>query len=43
MLSYSDLSMILCDPHATNTITLSAVKAMQQAVATEGLPRVRLD
>lgn len=34
-----DLSMILCDPHATNTITLSAVKAMQQAVTSECLPR----
>lgn len=34
-----DLSMILCDPHAINTLALSTMKALQQMAATETLPR----
>ena len=34
-----DLSMILCDPYAVNTLCLSLIKALQYAVSSEDLPR----
>lgn len=40
-LNGSDLSMVLCDPFAMNTIVLSAMKALQHCINTDILPRVR--
>ena len=37
-----DLSMILCDPHAINTLALSAMRALQMTFSCDGLPRVGL-
>ncbi|XP_069768348.1 negative elongation factor B isoform X1 [Narcine bancroftii] len=34
-----DLSMILCDPFAINTLTLSTVKNLQELVSQDALPR----
>ena len=36
----SDLSMILCDPHAVHTLAMSATQVLQHAASTEALPRV---
>ncbi len=36
----SDLAMILCDPYAVHTVAMSAMKAMQQSVSNEAIPRV---
>lgn len=33
--------MILCDPFAINTLSLSAVRHLQELVGQETLPRVR--
>ncbi|KAG2465320.1 NELFB factor, partial [Polypterus senegalus] len=35
-----DLSMILCDPFATNTLVLSTIRNLQDLVSQEALPRV---
>ncbi len=35
--------MILCDPYAVNTVATSALKAMQQSVSNEVVPRVRFE
>lgn len=35
-----DLSMILCDPFAINTLSLSTVRHLQELVGQETLPRV---
>lgn len=35
-----DLSMILCDPFAINTLSLSTVRHLQELVGQEVLPRV---
>lgn len=35
-----DLSMILCDPFAINTLSLSTVRHLQELVGQEMLPRV---
>lgn len=37
---HRDLSMILCDPFAINTLSLSTVKHLQELVGQEVLPRV---
>ena len=39
---FRDLSMILCDPYAVNTVALSAMKAMFASATNETLPRVWL-
>uniref|UniRef100_A0A8C9TJD6 Negative elongation factor complex member B n=1 Tax=Scleropages formosus TaxID=113540 RepID=A0A8C9TJD6_SCLFO len=36
-----DLSMILCDPFASNTLVLSTVRNLQELVGQDALPRVR--
>ncbi|KAK3591465.1 hypothetical protein CHS0354_033464 [Potamilus streckersoni] len=38
-----DLSMILCDPYAMNTVALSAMKALQHCINTDTLPRENAD
>ena len=38
-----DLSMILCDPYALNTIALSMMKALQHCVNNDILPRDNID
>ncbi|KAK6190778.1 hypothetical protein SNE40_002569 [Patella caerulea] len=38
-----DLSMILCDPFALNTISLSTMKVLQHCVNTDTLPRENID
>ncbi|MGH0135449.1 UNVERIFIED_CONTAM: hypothetical protein FKN15_036041 [Acipenser sinensis] len=37
-----DLSMILCDPFATNTLVLSTMRNLQELVSQDALPRVSL-
>lgn len=37
---HRDLSMILCDPFAINTLSLSTVRHLQELVGQETLPRV---
>lgn len=37
---HRDLSMILCDPFAINTLSLSTVRHLQELVGQEVLPRV---
>lgn len=37
-----DLSMILCDPFAINTLSLSTIRHLQELVSQETLPRVRI-
>lgn len=36
-----DLSMILCDPFASNTLVLSTVRNLQELLSQDALPRVR--
>ncbi|ELT91507.1 hypothetical protein CAPTEDRAFT_172048 [Capitella teleta] len=38
-----DLSMILCDPHAIHTLSMSVTKALQLATSSESLPRYQED
>ncbi|XP_060596929.1 negative elongation factor B-like [Ruditapes philippinarum] len=38
-----DLSMILCDPYALNTVALSIMKALQQCINNDVLPRESTD
>ncbi|KAL8594851.1 hypothetical protein ACOMHN_016092 [Nucella lapillus] len=38
-----DLSMVLCDPFALNTVVLSAMKLLQHCINTETLPRENTD
>lgn len=37
-----DLSMILCDPFAINTLSLSTIRHLQELVSQETLPRVSI-
>lgn len=39
--SHRDLSMILCDPFASNTLVLSTVRNLQELLSQDALPRVR--
>lgn len=38
-----DLSMILCDPYALNTVALSVMKALQHCINNDVLPRENVD
>lgn len=38
---FRDLSMILCDPFASNTLVLSTVRNLQELLSQDALPRVR--
>lgn len=39
---FRDLSMILCDPFACNTLVLSIMRNLQELLSQESLPRVSL-
>lgn len=38
----SDLSMILCDPFACNTLVLSIMRNLQELLSQDALPRVSI-
>lgn len=39
---FRDLSMILCDPFACNTLVLSIMRNLQELLSQDALPRVSL-